>query len=454
MAKDAPERDGHQLPVVSKRRTSYSPGSSASRSPRDRSPSGERGCTVENRRRGRGKGRELRSSSNSWSSRGDSPDSKEDRKGRKGRGCDREGGQRESRGRSSTPEPRRDARHSYETDRRRWRHGMTSDPASEGEEGQLFCRSQKHKQHRHTESKGSRENSDNEKGRGRGGHWLSQSNVDERGDSEMDSTGNMQSRPQRQGRRPRNRSKSEVRFNGNSGRRKRRGTDKEDGEVRGVGNKYDAEAIDTAAVDSVSERTNSPVFARKGDDKALYQDTDPDNGASSVGDTPLNTQRSSTRSTDCGKELDGSNVRENSRERSLSGRGVSPAGSGHSVTDRTATSQPPRDHNASASSPPGTLYGTSTGVTFGKPIRGARWGEAIGVRPKVFDTTTIPTAKGDLKSFVTSPLRSGPGTVLRCFIERKRSGTHKFSNMFSMYADLEDGSGRLLLAARKVNIIC
>lgn len=331
---------------------------------------------------------------------------------------------------------------------------MTSDSDSEGQGGQACCRSQKHKQHRHTESKSPRENSENGKGRDRGGHWLSQSNTDERGDSDMDSTGNMQSRPQRQERRSRNRSKSEGRFNGNSGRRTRRDTDKEDGEVGGAGNKYDAEAIHTATVHSVSERTNSPVFARKGDDKALYQDTDPDNGASYVGDAPLNTQRSSTRSTDRCKELPESAVRENSRERPLSGCGVSPAGSGHSVTDRTATSQPPRNHNASASSPPGNLYGTSTGVTFGKPIRGARWGEAIGVRSKVFDTTTIPTAKGELKSFVTSPLRSGPGTVLRCFIERKRSGTHKFSNMFSMYADLEDGSGRLLLAARKVNIIC
>ena len=86
----------------------------------------------------------------------------------------------------------------------------------------------------------------------------------------------------------------------------------------------------------------------------------------------------------------------------------------------------------------------------GKPIRGARWGEAIGVRSRVFDTSTIPTRRIDLKKFVTCPLRSGPGTVLRCFIERDRSGIHKFSNMFSMYADLEDGSGRMLLAARKV----
>lgn len=92
----------------------------------------------------------------------------------------------------------------------------------------------------------------------------------------------------------------------------------------------------------------------------------------------------------------------------------------------------------------------TAGATAGKPIRGARWGESIGVRSKVFDTATIPTTKVDLKHFLSSPLQSGPGTVLRCFIERNRSGTHKFSHVFSMYADLEDGSGRQLLAARKV----
>ncbi len=94
---------------------------------------------------------------------------------------------------------------------------------------------------------------------------------------------------------------------------------------------------------------------------------------------------------------------------------------------------------------------TSRTENVGKPIRGARWGEAIGVRSRVFDTSTIPTKRIDLKKFVSCPLRTGPGTVLRCFIERDRSGIHKFSNMFSMYADLEDGSGRMLLAARKVN---
>lgn len=90
----------------------------------------------------------------------------------------------------------------------------------------------------------------------------------------------------------------------------------------------------------------------------------------------------------------------------------------------------------------------------GKPVRGARWGEAIGVRSKVFDTATIPSGRAEVRDFICSPLRSGPGTVLRCFIERTRGGSHKLSRVYSMYADLEDGSGRLLLAARKVGAPC
>lgn len=459
---DCRERDTHPLPMVSRRRTSHSPdrrlshsggttsrnsGSSVSRSPRDRSPSGEGGHKVKNRRRDRDKGRRLgRSSSNSRSSRDDGPDSEANRKGRRERGYDREGGQRTSWGRNSTPERRRDTRHSYGSDRRRWRHDTASDLDSEDEKERVF-RSEKHTQHRHKGNRGTRDNIKNGKGRGEGGHWLSHSSTDERRDSGIDSDGSSQSRERRHERRPRNRSKSEGRVNGKSGHGRRIDIGKEDEEVGRVRNKYDAEARDTATVDIVSERGTSPVLARIDDDQALHQDTDSDNGASYAGDGTLDTQRNR------GKEVCGSDIRENSREKPVSGRGVSPTGSGHSVTDRAAPSQSPSIHGASAGSPSGKPSGASTRVTFGKPIRGARWGEAIGVRSRVFDTTTIPTAKGDLKSFVTSPLRAGPGTVLRCFIERKRSGTHNFSNMFSLYADLEDGSGRLLLAARKVRII-
>lgn len=109
--------------------------------------------------------------------------------------------------------------------------------------------------------------------------------------------------------------------------------------------------------------------------------------------------------------------------------------------------------DASSSGTEKTARNTSIGgsTPMGKPVRGARWGEAIGVRSKVFDTATIPTGRAEVRGFICSPLRSGPGTVLRCFIERSRGGPHKLSRVYSMYADLEDGSGRLLLAARKVS---
>ncbi|CAB1116952.1 unnamed protein product [Ectocarpus sp. CCAP 1310/34] len=119
------------------------------------------------------------------------------------------------------------------------------------------------------------------------------------------------------------------------------------------------------------------------------------------------------------------------------------SGSGHGPTQPLM--------NSDAESLPQTTVNRAE-VAVGKPIRGARWGESIGIRSAVFDSSTIPTKRVDLKRFVSGPLNSGPGTVLRCFIERDRSGTHKFSPVFSMYADLGDGSGRMLLAARKLPI--
>lgn len=114
-------------------------------------------------------------------------------------------------------------------------------------------------------------------------------------------------------------------------------------------------------------------------------------------------------------------------------------------TGETRDAQGVQDPGPHASKP-----SKAAGTTIGKPIRGARTGEAIGIRSTIFDTATIPTATSDLKGFVCSALRSGPGSVLRCFIERDRKGTRKFAHVFSMYADLEDGGGRALLTARKV----
>ncbi|CAN0116078.1 unnamed protein product, partial [Phaeothamnion confervicola] len=40
--------------------------------------------------------------------------------------------------------------------------------------------------------------------------------------------------------------------------------------------------------------------------------------------------------------------------------------------------------------------------------------------------------------------------ALRCFLERDRGGTNVVNPVFTLYADLADGNGRLLMAARKV----
>lgn len=54
----------------------------------------------------------------------------------------------------------------------------------------------------------------------------------------------------------------------------------------------------------------------------------------------------------------------------------------------------------------------------------------------------------DLREFVMSPIE--PGVVVRCYIERNRSGMNMLFPVFTLCADLEDGTGRELMACRKV----
>ena len=70
--------------------------------------------------------------------------------------------------------------------------------------------------------------------------------------------------------------------------------------------------------------------------------------------------------------------------------------------------------------------------------------------PAVFDGRAIPFVLRRLHAFVTAPAPGGGATVVRCFIERTRSGAHALFPLYKLYADHEDGTGRLLLAARKV----
>lgn len=63
-------------------------------------------------------------------------------------------------------------------------------------------------------------------------------------------------------------------------------------------------------------------------------------------------------------------------------------------------------------------------------------------------TPILKVTYRELRNFVLSPIQ--PGVIVRCYIERDRSGTNMFSPMYSLCADLEDGTGRELLACRKV----
>jgi hypothetical protein len=53
----------------------------------------------------------------------------------------------------------------------------------------------------------------------------------------------------------------------------------------------------------------------------------------------------------------------------------------------------------------------------------------------------------ELKAFVTSPCELN--TVVRCYIERNRSGSNYLTPVYSLCADLEDGTGRELISCRK-----
>lgn len=231
--------------------------------------------------------------------------------------------------------------------------------------------------------------------------------------------------------------------------RRRRRTELDDSEAEGYGwsgNKYSWDSADAASTGSISDRhVKSGQTPNSRVDDVPSDDGD-ENAACGDKNNATGTQRSPAEPVHANvKELDNSEAWGSDREQ--------PTGSQHDETlgGSGSSCTPRHSSGAELAGSPVAKAASGAVTTLGKPIRGARWGEAIGVRSRVFDTSTIPTKRVDLKKFVSCPLQSGPGTVLRCFIERDRSGTHKFSNMFSMYADLEDGSGRMLLAARKVN---
>lgn len=70
-------------------------------------------------------------------------------------------------------------------------------------------------------------------------------------------------------------------------------------------------------------------------------------------------------------------------------------------------------------------------------------------KPTIFNFSPIlKVTYRELRAFVLSSAQ--PGVVVRCYIERDRAGMNVFSPVYSLCADLEDGTGRELLACRKV----
>ena len=71
------------------------------------------------------------------------------------------------------------------------------------------------------------------------------------------------------------------------------------------------------------------------------------------------------------------------------------------------------------------------------------------IKPVIFNfAPVLKVTYRELRQFVLSP--APQGVIVRCYIERDRSGTNMFSPVYSLCADLEDGTGRELLACRKV----
>ena len=54
----------------------------------------------------------------------------------------------------------------------------------------------------------------------------------------------------------------------------------------------------------------------------------------------------------------------------------------------------------------------------------------------------------DLREFALSPVE--PGVIVKCYIERNRSGSNMMYPKFTLCADLEDGTGRELLVCKKI----
>ncbi|CAK4066995.1 unnamed protein product [Aphanomyces euteiches] len=68
---------------------------------------------------------------------------------------------------------------------------------------------------------------------------------------------------------------------------------------------------------------------------------------------------------------------------------------------------------------------------------------------ELFNPKRVPYVPNHLLDFVTKPLDVGRGHIVRCFIERNRSGQNKISPLYTMLIEVNSSSGRPILYARK-----
>lgn len=74
-------------------------------------------------------------------------------------------------------------------------------------------------------------------------------------------------------------------------------------------------------------------------------------------------------------------------------------------------------------------------------------------KPTCFDVRTIPFALRKLHKFIFSPAPTGGGVVIRCFIERIRSGSNALFPVYKLYTDHEDGTGASLVRCMMLPLI-
>ncbi|ETV94508.1 hypothetical protein H310_11818 [Aphanomyces invadans] len=66
-----------------------------------------------------------------------------------------------------------------------------------------------------------------------------------------------------------------------------------------------------------------------------------------------------------------------------------------------------------------------------------------------FNPKRVPYVPNQLLNFITKPLEVGRGHIVRCFIERNRSGQNKLSPLYSLMLEVSSATGRPLMYARK-----